>query len=127
MKIGITNKKTLAVAEKDTAKTHGSGTLDVLATPALAALMEATAMESVMPFLDEGTATVGTELQLKHLSATPIGGFVTSESELVEVDGRRLVFNITAADNKGKIAECRHERFVISTERFMEKAQQKLI
>lgn len=126
IKLGIKNKAELTVTEKDTALAYGSGTLEVFATPAMAALMENTAMNSVAPYLAEGEGTVGTLLNIKHLSATPVGCTVSCESELVETDGRRLVFRITACDNKGLIGEGTHERFVISADRFMDKAKSKL-
>lgn len=126
MELGLKNKAEITVAEKDTAVTHGSGTLEVFATPAMVALMENTAMNSVAPYLKEGEATVGTLLNIKHLSADPVGCTVTCESELVEVEGRRLVFKVTARDNKGVIGEGTHERFIINTEKFMSKANSKL-
>lgn len=126
MEAGIKHTLTITVTQKDTALTHGSGTLEVFATPAMIALMEKTAMESVAEHLNEGEATVGTLINVKHLSATPVGCTVTCESELAEVDGRRLVFNVKAWDNGGVIGEGVHERFVIKAERFFEKAQIKL-
>ena len=126
MQTGITNTTTLTVTEKDTAKAHGSGTLDVFATPAMIALMENTAMTSVAPYLSEDEATVGTDLTVKHLSATPVGCTVTCQSELVETDGRKLTFKVTASDNKGTIGEGTHTRFIIKTEKFLAKASEKL-
>ena len=126
MQTGITTTTTLTVTEKDTAKAHGSGTLDVFATPAMIALMENTAMTSVAPYLSEDEATVGTELNVKHLSATPVGCTVTCQSELIETDGRKLTFKVTASDNKGVIGEGTHTRFIIKTEKFLAKASEKL-
>lgn len=126
MEVGIKNKTTITVTDKDTALAHGSGSLKVFATPAMVALMENTAMNSVLPYLGEGEATVGTLLNIKHLSATPVGCSVTCESELVEIDGRRLVFKVTASDSKGSIGEGIHERFVILAEKFMNKINDKL-
>lgn len=126
MEIGIKNTLTLTVGEKDTAAAHGSGTLKVFATPAMIALMEKTAMESVSDFLNEGEATVGTLINVKHISATPIGCRVTCESELIEADGRRLVFKVRAFDNGGDIGEGVHERFIVKSEKFFEKTQSKL-
>lgn len=126
METGITNTVTLTVTEKDTAKAHGSGTLDVFATPAMIALMENTAMTSVSTYLAEDEATVGTEINVQHLSATPIGCVVTCQSELTEVDGRKLTFKVTASDNKGVIGEGTHSRFIIKTEKFLAKASEKL-
>lgn len=126
MEIGIKNTQKITVEQKDTALSHSSGSLEVFATPAMIALMENTAMNAVSSFLAEGEATVGTEINVKHLSATPIGGQVTCEAELTEIDGRRLVFKVTAWDNKGVIGEGSHQRFIIKTEKFMAKAKEKL-
>ncbi len=126
MEIGIKNTKKIIVAEKDTALAHGSGSLRVYATPAMTALMENTAMELVSPYLADGEATVGTELNIKHLSATPVGGIVTCEAELSETEGRRIVFTVRAFDNKGLIGEGTHERFIVKTEKFLAKAYDKL-
>lgn len=126
MEIGIKNKTEMTVTERDTALAHGSGTLEVFATPAMAAMMENTAMNSVAPYLNEGETTVGTLLDLKHLSATPVGCTATCESELIEVQGRRLVFKVTARDNKGLIGEGIHERFIVLAEKIVNKAKDKL-
>lgn len=126
METGIKNTQKITVTPKDTALSHGSGTLEVFATPAMIALMENTAMNTVSPYLAEGEATVGTEINAKHLSATPVGGTVTCEAELTEIDGRRLTFKVTAWDNKGVIGEGTHQRFIIKTEKFMAKAIEKL-
>ena len=123
--IGIKGREEVMVTEENTAKAMGSGTLDVFATPAMTALMEMTAWKSVAPFLENGDGTVGTLLQITHDAPTPLGMKVFCESELVEVDGRRLVFHVAAFDEKGKIGEGRHERFVINNERFAAKAEKK--
>lgn len=126
MEIGTKNTKQITVEEKDTALSYGSGTLKVFATPAMIALMENTAMNAVSSYLEEGQATVGTEINVNHLSATPVGSTVTCEAELAEIDGRRLVFNVRAFDDKGVIGEGTHQRFIIKTEKFLAKAYEKL-
>lgn len=103
----------------------GSGTLDVFATPALVALMEETCWRSVADWLDEGCGTVGTLLEIRHTAPTPVGMEVSCESVLKEVDGRRLVFEVTARDAKGAVGEGRHERFVIQNGKFQAKADAK--
>lgn len=123
--IGIKGREEVMVTEENTAKAMGSGTLDVFATPAMTALMEMTAWKSVAPFLEDGDGTVGTLLQITHDAPTPLGMKVFCESELLEVDGRRLVFHVAAFDEKGKIGEGRHERFVINNEKFAAKAEKK--
>lgn len=123
---GITGSKTLVVDAGKTARAMGSGGLDVFATPALVALMEGTAMESLLPHLEAGQGTVGTALSVRHLAATPVGMQVRCESELTAVEGRKLTFAIVAYDEVDKIGEATHERFVIDNARFMQKAQSKL-
>lgn len=127
MDTGIKGYKEITVTKELTAISLGSGDLEVYATPAMIALMEETASESVKPGLEVGQGSVGTCIAIKHLAATPIGMRVRCESELVEVDGRRLVFNITAYDEKDKIGEGTHERFIISNDKFQSKVNSKLI
>ena len=110
LETGIKGRAECTVSEKDTAKALRSGGLDVLATPIMIALMEESALTSVRPYLEEGTDTVGTNINVSHLSATPVGLRAWAESELVEIDRRRLVFNVKAYDEKGLIGEGTHER-----------------
>ena len=126
MDTGIKGYKEITVTKELTAISLGSGDLEVYATPAMIALMEETASESVKPRLEVGQGSVGTCIAIKHLAATPIGMRVRCESELVEVDGRRLVFHITAYDEKDKIGEGTHERFIISNDKFQSKVNSKL-
>ncbi|ASS38436.1 thioesterase family protein [Mogibacterium pumilum] len=126
MDTGIKGFKEITVTKELTAISMGSGDLEVYATPAMIALMEGTASESVKPEFEEGQGSVGTSIAIKHLAATPVGMYVRCESELVEVDGRRLVFNITAYDEKDKIGEGTHERFIISNDKFQSKVNNKL-
>ena len=126
MNIGIKGCRELVVTEKLTGGSVGSGELDVYATPSMIALMEGTASESVKSGLEAGQGTVGTGISIRHLAATPVGMKVRCETELVEVDGRRLIFRIAAYDEKEKIGEGTHERFIIYNERFQDKANSKL-
>lgn len=126
IKVGIKGNDEIKVVAENTAKSVGSGMLEVFATPAMTALMEKTASESVMQYLAEGEGTVGISLNVRHVSATPIGLTVFCESELVEIDRKRLVFSIKVSDEKGLIGEGTHERFIINNEKFMEKAMAKL-
>lgn len=89
-------------------------------------LMENAALSAVDPHLPEGMATVGTELNVKHLSATPMGMVVRAKAELLEVTGRRLVFNLEAYDELEKIGEGTHERYIINIEKFLKKTADKL-
>lgn len=125
IKIGIKGHKEQTVTPEMSAARVGSGLVDVFATPMLVALVEQTCYESVLPYLEEGKGTVGTLVNVSHLSATPIGKRVWCESELVEVDRRRLVFSVKAYDECGLIGEGTHERFVIDTEKFAAKVLSK--
>ena len=121
LQTGIKGHHEQVVTPAMSAARVGSGLVDVFATPMLVALVEQTCLESVLPHLGEGQGTVGTLVNVSHTSATPIGKRVWCDSELVEVDRRRLVFNVKAFDEAGPIGEGTHERFVIDTARFMEK------
>ena len=126
MEIGIKGKIAIKVTEENTAAALGSGTLRVFSTPAMIALMEKTAWESVAPYLAEGESTVGISLNVKHLAATPVGDTVACESELAEIDRRRLVFTLKVTDSTDVIGEGTHERFIVSNEKFIAKAEAKL-
>ncbi len=125
LEAGIKGEQKVEVVYENTATAVGSGVLEVFATPCMIALMEKTACDSVIPYLNEGDGSVGTELNIKHVSATPIGMTVRCESELVEVDGRRLVFDVKAYDEIGLIGEGRHERFIVNNEKFQNKTNKK--
>ena len=126
LETGIKGKKEIVVTKEKTAKTMCSGALDVFATPAMIALMENTAFESVADKLDPGCGTVGTALHVRHVSPTPVGMKVTCETELIKVDGRALTFSVKAYDETGLIGEGEHERFIIFEEKFQAKANAKL-
>lgn len=122
---GIKTEKSLTVTDANTAKTMGSGTLDVFATPAMVALIEQTAYTSIESELEPGWGSVGTSLNIQHLSATPVGMTVTATTELVEVDRRRLVFHAEVYDEKGLVGKGTHERFLVENEKFQAKADAK--
>ncbi|MBR1767029.1 MAG: thioesterase family protein [Bacteroidales bacterium] len=122
---GTKGHKEQVVTPAMSAARVGSGLVDVFATPMLVTLVEQTCYESVLPYLDEGQGTVGTLVNISHTSATPIGKRVWCDSELVEVDRRRLVFDVKAYDEAGLIGEGTHERFVVDTEKFMAKISAK--
>ena len=125
METGIRNTKEILVTEELTAAAVGSGLLPVYGTPYLVALMEETCHTSVGDQLEAGQGTVGTRMDIKHVAATPVGLKVRCESELVAVDGRRLVFNVKAYYPACLVGEAVHERFIIDNERFMAKAAAK--
>ena len=122
---GIKAEKSLTVTDANTAKTMGSGTLDVFATPAMVALIEQTAYTSIESELEPGWGSVGTSLNIQHLSATPVGMTVTATTELVEVDRRRLVVHAEVYDEKGLVGKGTHERFLVENEKFQTKADAK--
>jgi predicted thioesterase len=126
MNPGICGSGTLTVTEAYTAQAVGSGTLAVFATPSMIALMENTAYQSVASYLEPGQSTVGTSIQVRHSSATPVGMEVRCETELIEVDRKRLVFSVKAYDAAGLIGEGTHERFIVEDQRFLSRAQGKL-
>lgn len=118
---GLIGRAEAVVSAENTAMAAGSGSLPVFGTPYMVALMEKAASVSVAPYLDEGQDTVGTLLNVKHSSATPVGMRVWAESVVNEMDGRKLVFHVRAFDEVGIIGEGEHERFVIDADKFLKK------
>ena len=125
LETGIRGRAEAAVNDRNTAASMGSGNLAVFATPYMIALMEEASQRSVAPFLEEGESTVGTRLNVSHDAATPVGMKVWAESLLTEIDGRRLVFEVKAYDERGPIGQGTHERFIIKKQRFLEKVEAK--
>jgi predicted thioesterase len=125
LKPGLTAEKHATVTDDNTAASFGSGGIAVYATPAMIALMESVAFSSVEALLPQGWSTVGTEINVKHLSATPVGMKVHARAELLSIDGRALSFKVEAFDEAGKIGEGCHGRFIIEVERFLAKARGK--
>lgn len=125
LKSGLIGEKTDMVTEKNTAIQYGSGSVAVYATPAMVGLMENACLSAVDPHLPEGFATVGTVLNLRHLAATPLGLQVRAQAELTEIQGKKLTFQVTAFDEKQKIGEGIHERYIIDVNSFLEKANSK--
>ncbi len=124
--VGMKGEVASFVEREDTAAEVGSGSLLVYATPCMVALMEGAACEAIAPALPEDKTTVGTELAIRHLSATPVGLDVRAEAEVIQVEGNTLTFAVTAYDEAGKIGKGTHKRVVVSTQRFLDKAYQKL-
>ncbi|MHB8172476.1 MAG: thioesterase family protein [Thermincolia bacterium] len=125
LKPGVTGESKTMVSEKNTAIAYGSGGVSVFATPAMIGLMENAALNSVQTLLAEGLTTVGTKVDVQHLAATPMGLEVVAKSELIEVDGKRLVFKVEAFDAKDKVGEGLHERFIVDMAKFMERTNSK--
>lgn len=121
IEIGKFFSQEIIVAHKDTAAVHGSGHLEVFATPAMVGLMENTAMKCLEGMLDENTDTVGIEMNVRHTKATAVGGKVNCKATITEVEGRRIRFEIEAEDEKGQIGYAIHDRFIIDPVKFMSK------
>lgn len=126
IQIGVRGRAETVVDATNTAQAACSGALPVFGTPFMIALMEKAAWTSIAPFLAPGDSTVGTALQVSHLSATPVGMTVWAESEVTEVDGKRLVLKVSAYDAHGPIGEGTHQRFIVTDDRFLAKAARKL-
>ena len=124
--IGITCEKSVAVTIENTALAMGSGTLRVLATPAMIALVEGCCAESVEDMLGEGLTTVGTNVNVAHIAASPLGVSILCKSRLVAVDGRRLDFEAEVYDSKELIGKAKHTRFIVDAEKFLNKTYAKV-
>ena len=126
IKLGSSYTVEANVNKEDTALAQGSGEIEVFATPRLVSIMEKAAVNAVSPYIDEGYTTVGTRIDIKHIAATPIGMKAKAYAELLEVDGKRLVFKVEAFDEVEKIGEGIHERYIVNIDRFLNKAKGKL-
>ena len=128
MKIEIGDKITLSeeVTDDLTAARWGSGSLPVYATPAMTLLVERAAVKLLEGKLDEGMTTVGTNLNISHVSATPVGCKVTCQCHLTEINRRKLEFQVEIMDNKGRIGIGTHERYIVAADSFLDNAKQKL-
>lgn len=124
--VGMKGEAFAEVERADTALEVGSGSLLVYATPCMVALMEGAACEALEGALPEGKTSVGTELNIQHLSATPVGMEVRAEAEVIAVEGAVITFNVAAYDESGKIGEGTHKRVVITEQKFLEKTYGKL-
>lgn len=125
LKPGMSAVLTCEVNESNSAKAIGSGSLMVFGTPAMIALIEQTAVALLEGNLPEGTTTVGTKLDISHVSATPMGMTAECECTLVEIDRKKLVFDVIVKDNAGIIGNGTHERFMVEADSFMKKAESK--
>ena len=114
------------VEREDTAQEGGSGSLLVYATPCMAALMEGAACEAIAEALGETQTTVGTELNIQHLSATPVGLEVRAEAIVTSVDGKVITFEVQAYDETGQIGRGTHKRVIVNSQKFLDKAYEKL-
>lgn len=126
IKVGLKGIVQDYVTEVNTAEAVGSGGLKVFATPAMIALMEKASFIAIDECLDEGATSVGTMVNIEHVSASPVGALITVESVVTAVDGRKVSFEVTASDNAGLIGKGTHERFIINAEKFMSKTNSKI-
>ena len=124
--VGLKGRAETVVNESNTAQAACSGALPVFGTPFMCALMEEAAWKSIAPHLEASQSTVGTRLNVSHDSATPVGMKVWAESEVTEVDGKRLILSVAAFDERGPIGRGTHERFIVTDERFLAKTARKL-
>lgn len=124
--VGMKAEVSTLVEREDTAAEVGSGSLLVYATPCMVALMEGAACEAIAPAIPEDKTTVGIELNISHLSATPVGLEVRAEAEVTAVEGKIITFSVTAYDEAGKIGEGTHKRCIVSSQRFLDKTYSKL-
>ncbi len=120
--LNTTHRESITVGAADLAVTVKSGDLPVLATPRMVALMEQAAAALIAPYLGEGITSVGTAVSITHTAPTLSGRTVTAEATLLETDGRRFVFAVTASDDAGEIGRGTHERVTVKGDRFLEKA-----
>jgi predicted thioesterase len=125
LRSGLNGQAATVVDEHNTALALGSGSVPVFATPAMAALVEAAAVQAVADVLGEDQTTVGVYLDLQHLAATPIGLTVRAEAKLVNIEGRRLTFRVTAYDDVEQIGIGSHQRMLVDTSRFVARTAQK--
>ena len=119
--IGIEGEKEIIVQAEDTAARYGSGLIEVFATPAMIGLMESTAQQSVQHLLDDGLITLGTEVNIRHLKATPVGMKVNCKSKLISIEGKKLLFEVNASDETEIIGNGTHTRYIVDAEKFMAK------
>ena len=124
--VGMKGVATTVVEREDTAAVIGSGLLLVYATPCMIALMEGAASEAISPALSEEQSSVGTALNIAHISATPVGLEVRVEAVVTKVEGKTIYFDVAAYDEKGKIGEGTHTRVVVNAQRFLDKAYSKV-
>ncbi len=124
--VGMKGEATTIVEREDTAAEIGSGLLLVYATPCMVALMEGAACEAIAAALSEEKSSVGTALNISHISATPVGLEVRAEAVVTKVEGNTVYFDVAAYDEKGKIGEGTHTRVVVTAQRFLDRAYSKV-
>jgi len=121
---GISKTLQTEVGNSDSARSYGSGLLEVYATPAMIAFMEKTSMELVQPYLPEGYGTVGIKINVDHLKASIVGDTIKCKANLVEVENKLLRFEVQVTKDGAVIGSGIHERYIIEEIRFIEKLNQ---
>lgn len=122
---GLIGKSEMIVKDEDLVSRLGNVPVEVLSTPRLIQLLETAAVEAIRDFIPSDQISLGTELRIKHLSATPLGMKVTAHALLRGIEKNRLLFLVDAYDEKEKVAEGEHERVLVSRERFLQKVKEK--
>ena len=125
LKLGLIGETSQRVSEQDTAASWKSGLVDAYSTPALVGLTENASVNAIEKCLDANQTSVGVEVNVKHLAATPVGMIVKARAELVEINGRRMKFKIEAWDEKEKVCEGWHYRAIVDRSRFVDRLTQK--
>ena len=125
LQVGMEFKGEVKVTNELLAKSVGSGEVSVFATPMMIALIEKTASEGVKPYLEEGSTTVGTLVNVSHDAPTPEGMTATAVCKVKEIDGRRIAFDVVCYDDKTEIGKGTHERFIVKLDKFNQKAMSK--
>lgn len=125
IEIGLKGEDHLTVVHENTAAAYASDAVEVFATPAMIGLMEGASFNAIKDYLEEGQTSVGTRVDVRHLAATPLGHKVRAEAEVIEVEGKRVVFQVVAYDELEKIGEGQHERFIVDFERFISRVSTK--
>jgi fluoroacetyl-CoA thioesterase len=123
---GLIGEAATVVTETDTAGHWGSGSVPVFGTPALVGLMEGAAVQALAGHLPPGRTSVGGRIDVHHLAPTPVGMRAHARAELLEAEGRRLVFHLEAWDEVEQIGRATHERFIVDEERFVGQAKAKI-
>jgi len=124
--VGLTCRQEYTVDDRHTAKHIGSGTLEVLATPAMIMFMENTALNCVQSYLPQGYTTVGTAVNVKHLNPAPKGSKVVVEAIVESVEGKKIVFREVVRWGQVVVGEGHHERYIVEVGRFLEKVKRLL-
>jgi len=121
IKTGLVHSEEIIVSSENTASKFGSGAAEVFATPAMIGLMESAAMKCVSELLPKGNITLGTSINIRHIKATPVGMKVRCEAKLIEIDGKKLLFELAAWDEEAQIGAGVHGRHIVEKEKFMER------